>query len=61
VDLVGVIRMACLMFLWAADAFARAYDEKFRAQILAAFEVIDTHPRDEPIDVRVIARFDDET
>ena len=56
-DLVDVARMACLMFLWAADPFARAHALKFKPQIETMIQRLEELPCEEPADVSVEARF----
>jgi Family of unknown function (DUF5677) len=58
-DMVDVMKNACLMFLWAADPFARAHALQFRPKISDMCQRFDKMPTDEPKDVSVTAHFDD--
>lgn len=57
-DLIGVLKGACLMFLWAADPFARAANQDtVRTKIQAAIQRFGALPLDEPADVTVTPNF----
>jgi hypothetical protein len=57
-DMIGVLKAACLMFLWAADPFARAANQdSARAKIADAVQRFDALPMGEPADVTVTANF----
>ena len=58
-DMVDVLKMACLMFIWAADPFARAHALQFRPQIADKMRQFDGMPGEEPPDVSVLAHFDE--
>jgi hypothetical protein len=58
-DLVEVLRMACLMFIWAAEPFARAHASQFQPRIADGMRKFDGMPGEEPADVSVTARFED--
>jgi len=58
-DMVDVLKMACLMFIWAADPFARAHALQFRPNIACKLSQFDGMPGEEPPDVSVLAHFDD--
>ncbi len=58
-DMVDVLKMACLMFIWAADPFARTHALKFRSQIADKIRQFGGMPGEEPPDVSVIAHFDE--
>ncbi|WP_234730011.1 DUF5677 domain-containing protein [Acidocella facilis] len=58
-DMVDVLKMACLMFMWAADPFARIHALQFQPQIADKLRQFDGMPGGEPPDVSVLARFDD--
>jgi hypothetical protein len=58
-DMVEVLRMACLMFLWAADPFARAHALPFRAQVADKLTQFHEMLSEEPPDVSVTAHFDE--
>jgi hypothetical protein len=57
-DMIGVLKGACLMFLWAADPFARAANQDaVRMKIQDAIQHFGALPMDEPTDVTVTANF----
>ena len=57
-DMIGVLKGACLMFLWAADPFARAANQDaVRTKIQDAIQRFGALPMDEPADVTVTANF----
>jgi hypothetical protein len=57
-DMVTVLKAACLMFLWAADPFARAFNQdNIRDRIKADIQRFAELPQDEPGDVTVVANF----
>jgi hypothetical protein len=58
-DMVEVLQRACLMFIWAADPFARAHALQFRQQIADKLRQFDGMPGEEPPDVSVLAHFDE--
>lgn len=58
-DMVDVLKRACLMFLWAADPFARAHALGFRQGIADQLKLFDAMPGEEPPNVSVLAHFDD--
>jgi hypothetical protein len=56
--MVTVLKAACLMFLWAADPFARAFSQdNIRERIKAEIQRFVELPQDEPGDVTVVANF----
>ena len=57
-DLVEVLKMACLMFLWAAEPFARIHSENFQPAISAKVAEFQSLPSEEPADVSVVANYD---
>ncbi|MFI4998283.1 MAG: DUF5677 domain-containing protein [Reyranellales bacterium] len=57
-DMVEVLKAACLMFLWAADPFARANAEEFRPRIEAGVQRFGSMPFDEPPGVSVRQNFE---
>jgi hypothetical protein len=57
--MVDVLKMACLMFIWAADPFARAHALQFQEKISDKVKQFDAIPKEEPTDVSVLAHFDD--
>jgi hypothetical protein len=53
--MIDTLKAACLMFLWAAEPFARAFprdglEDRIRAQL----QRFDTLPRNDPVDVSVV-------
>ncbi len=58
-DLVGVVRIACLTFICAAEPFARVHALPFDQQIADQMNRFDGIPGEEPADVSVLAHFDD--
>ena len=58
-DMVEVLKMASLMFIWAADPFARAHGLQFRSQIADKIREFDAMPGSEPADVSILAHFDE--
>ena len=58
-DLVEVLKMACLMFLWAAEPFARVHSQGFIPVISAKMAEFGTLPADEPNDVSVVPGYQD--
>ena len=57
-DMVTVLKAACLMFLWAADPFARAFSQdNIKDRIKAKIQRFAELPQEEPNDVTVIANF----
>jgi hypothetical protein len=57
-DMVEVLKHACLMFIWAADPFARVHALQFRPRIADKIRQFDGMPGEEPTDVSVLAHFD---
>ena len=48
-NLVETLKAACLMFLWAADPFARAYDQnEMRTRVQEMMQRFEKLPQDEP-------------
>jgi hypothetical protein len=57
-DMIGVLKANCLMFLWAADPFARAaHQDAMRVKIQDAIQRFAMLPMDEPTNVTVTASF----
>jgi hypothetical protein len=53
--MIDTLKAACLMFLWAAEPFARAFprdglEDRIRAQL----QRFDTLPQNDPVDVSVV-------
>jgi hypothetical protein len=57
-DMVDVLKMACLILIWAADPFARAHALQFQQKIADKVKQFDALPKEEPTDVSVLAHFD---
>ncbi len=58
-DMVEVLKMACLMFIWAADPFARAHALQFQQKIADKMIRFEGMPGEEPPDVSILAHFDE--
>ncbi len=58
-DMVGVIKMACLMFMWASDPFVRVHALQYQPQIADKLSQFSGMPGGEPSNVTVAARFSD--
>jgi len=53
--MIDALKAACLMFLWAAEPFARAFprdglEDRIRAQL----QRLDTLPKNDPVGVSVV-------
>ncbi len=58
-DVVDVLKHASLMFIWAAEPFARVHAPQFLAQISDELKRFHEMPGEEPADVSVLAHFDE--
>jgi hypothetical protein len=52
--MIDTLKAACLMFLWAAEPFARAFPRDGLDRIRAQLQRFDTLPRNDPVDVSVV-------
>ncbi len=58
-DMVDVLKHACMMFIWAADPFARAHALQFRPQIAEKLREFSRMPGEVPRGVSVLAHFEE--
>ena len=55
--MVETLQANCLMLLWAADPFTRAFDPNLGARVSQLLQRFQQLPQDEPTDTQVVANF----